>query len=87
LETKIHLIAIDGTGKNGTHDAPIMAQWDFVVRVRREDEWVWGWDPSSARKAFIGISSLARTKVTSPSVVQGYQATPSANAQADLQRI
>jgi DNA polymerase, archaea type len=21
-----------------------MAQWDFVMALRREEEWVWGWD-------------------------------------------
>jgi hypothetical protein len=29
---------------NRSHTGMIMAQWDFVMALRREDEWVWGWD-------------------------------------------
>src|SRR5512146_2781096 len=31
-------------GSYRSHSGMIMAQWDFAMASRREDEWVWGWD-------------------------------------------
>ena len=36
---------------NRTHNGPIVAQWDLPM-VRREDEWVWGWD---SRRGIVSV--------------------------------
>jgi hypothetical protein len=44
-QTILHLWPpVDSEYGNRTHKGLIMAQWDFVMVPRREDEWVWGWD-------------------------------------------